>query len=187
MQAAKDVFRRKRAPGLPFRIFSPHVHAPKNVVQNNQAKQTSLVKFIPKNFRLQQLVERVRSGENRGADWPYNLLPLSYWRSRRYNVTYHALPANLSKSKGVEFYAKLNVWSVIWVEDGRPRTRWFRVQSQGFTRAKESAEKFREMLELSGRVDNRRTERHVKMQYLTKKKERTLKKRRFTPLSKGTF
>ena len=176
---------RKKAPGLPFRVISPHIHAPRNVFDNQP--KIGIAAFIPPSFKLQQFVERTRSGENLGADWPYNLLPLSFWRNRRYNVNYHAMPPTLSRCKGVEFFAKLNVWSVGWIEDGRPRHRWFRVQTQGFSRAKESAENFRKLLEVSGRVDNRRTERHVKMQYLSKKKERSLKKRRFAPLSKGLF
>ena len=176
-----------RAPGLPYRVHHPHVHPPRNNPQPNVAVQTKYATFIPQGLKLEQLVESVRTGEYLGKDWPFNFLPVSAWRTRRYNVEYHKLPIDMSYAKGVDFYAKLNVWAVNWVEDGRPRYRWFRVQTQGFTRAKQMAEKFRKLLEASGRVDNRRTERHMKMTYLTKRKERELRRKRFAPLSKGLF
>ena len=177
----------RRAPGLPYKIYHPHISPPRNLPATNEAVLSGLVKFIPQGYKLQQLTERVRTGENLGTDWPYNFLPICYWRSRRYNVEHKKIPADLSLAKGVDFYPKLNVWCVNWVEDGRPRYRWFRVQTQGFSRAKMMAEKFRALLEASGRVDNRRTERHIKLQYLTKRKERELRRKRFAPLSKGLF
>ena len=112
---------------------------------------------------------------------------MSFWRQRRYNVKYEEFPTDISTSKGVQFYAKLNVWCVTWIEDGRPRFRYFRVQTQGFSRAKSAAEQFRQQLESSGRVDNRRTEREKKLKHLAQRKVMKLHKKRFAPLSKGLF
>ena len=177
----------RRAPGLPYKIYHPYVCPPMKVVANREAVFSKYCTFIPRGFKLQEKVESLRSGKSLGIDWPYNLLPMCYWRARRYNVEYHRIPADTSLTKGVEFYPKLNVWCVTWVEDGRPRFRYFRVQTQGFSRAKLMAEKFRLLLEGSGRVDNRQTEREKKLKYLIKKKTRQLKRKRFAPLSKGLF
>ena len=93
----------------------------------------------------------------------------------------------MSATKGVTWANMMNVWIVNWVEMGRPRTRWFRAQVQGMKKAKYRAETFRRMLESVGRVDNRRTERHVRMQNLAKKAERRLRKKRFSMISKGLW
>jgi AP2 domain len=177
----------RRAPGLPYKIYHPNVTPPMAVAPRKEAIMTKYCTYIPNGYAFQQRIEHLRTGSDLGSDWPYNLLPISFWRKRRYNVSYNEIPADTSICKGVQFYPKLNVWCVTWVEDGRPRFRYFRVQTQGFSRAKEMAEKFRLLLEGSGRVDNRRTEKEKRIRYLLKKKERELKRKRFSPLSKGLF
>ena len=174
----------RQAPGLPWKIHHPHVSPPAGVTMRPWIENRT---YIPVGYRLHATVEALRSGENLGSDWPWNLLPLSMWRTRRYNVSYEKFPEDISAVKGVQFYAKLNVWCVTWLEDGRPRFRYFRVQTQGFKRAKISAEKFREQLENSGRVDNRRTEREKKTKFLVQRKLAKLHRKRFSPLSKGLF
>jgi hypothetical protein len=177
----------RQAPGLPWKIHHPHVSPPSKVWPLPQAIFTPLCTYVPVGYRLQATVESVRSGENLGADWPWNFTQMSGWQARRYNVKYAEFPADISTTKGIQFYAKLNVWCATWIEDGRPRFRYFRVQTQGFSRAKLAAEKFRTQLEASGRVDNRRTEREKKLKYLTQRKLMKLHKKRFAPLSKGLF
>jgi hypothetical protein len=172
-----------QAPGLPWKVHHPHVSAPHGV----WPLSPPTAEYRPVGWRLSATVEAVRSGENLGDEWPWKFLPMSAWRERRYNVKYLDIPADISTTKGVQFYAKLNVWCVTWIEDGRPRFRYFRVQTQGFSRAKKAAENFRSQLEASGRVDNRRTEREKKLKYLAQRKIMKLHKKRFSPLSKGLF
>lgn len=147
-----------RSPGLPFRIHHPHVvdKSWDRATPNRQVVltgSTGLGRFVPKNFKMQQFVESVRTGEFLGADYPYNLLPASAWKNRRYNVQHKPVPENVSLVPRVDFYARLNVWAVAWRENGREYHRWFRVQVQGFKQAKYKAEAFRRMLESSGRID----------------------------------
>ncbi|KAF8822540.1 hypothetical protein IE077_000560 [Cardiosporidium cionae] len=81
---------------------------------------------------------------------------------------------------------RLNCWSAQWHENGSHRIRQFRA-AFGILKAKESAEEFRRKLEASGRVDNRRTERQMRMQYIAKKAEKQLRKKRFAKVSSGQF
>ncbi|KAF4662037.1 hypothetical protein FOZ61_002789 [Perkinsus olseni] len=87
----------------------------------------------------------------------------------------------------VMYYPRMNCWRVGWTEKGRPRHRLFRVQGGTFLDAKSKAEKFRKLLESCGRVDNRRTVRHTRMEYLTTKRERKMRARAFHMHSKGLF
>ena len=92
----------------------------------------------------------------------------------RYNVSYHALPANESTSCGVMHHAHRDHWTVQWHENGRHRIKIFRAQ-YCFHRAKYAAEAFRKSLEATGRIDNVRTVRQQKMLDAAKKEERLLR------------
>jgi hypothetical protein len=163
---------------------------------NREAILDGFAKYIPKNFRMQKFIESVRTGEFLGKDYPYNLLPFSYWKKRRYNVEYKQVPENVSLVPRVDFYSRLNVWSVAWRENGREYHRWFRVQVQGFKQAKYKAEAFKRMLLSSGRVDGAagaiggRTEANKKLsreEYLAERGKREKKFARTRLIRRGLF
>ncbi|CAE8682862.1 unnamed protein product, partial [Polarella glacialis] len=130
------------------------------------------------NFRHQQFIESMRSGEYLGADWPYNCLGGTFWKDRRYNVNYNPIPADMSTFPGILFLPRLNVWSVEWYEQEKQRIRWFRA-NYGFKRAQQHAEDFRRALVAAGRVDNRRTEREIRLQSLASSEARSLFKKKY--------
>eukprot|EP00434_Breviolum_minutum_P021401 symbB.v1.2.018884.t1/scaffold1500.1/size115144/8 len=166
-----------RAPGLPYKIYQPHVQEPEHTIKI-QGQPTGLARYIPKHFRHQQFIESTRSGEFCGPDWPYNNLGGTFWKERRYNVTYNPIPPDSSVMPGVHFFARLNVWAVEWWEQDRHRIRWFRAH-YGFMRAKQSAEDFRKQLIQAGRVDNCRTDREIRIQQLARAESRKLFKKKF--------
>jgi len=135
-------------------------------------------RFIPKNFRHQQYIDAIRTGEFKGQDWPYNFLSGPHWMFRRYNVTYNDIPPDISELTGVTFFARYNVWATEWHETGKQKIKWFRAQF-GFMKAKRAAETFREKLIQAGRVDNRRTERQIRLQHMAGADARILKKKKF--------
>ena len=183
-----------RSPGLPFRIHHPHVvdKSWQSATPNREAVTSGLGKFIPKNFKMQNFVESIRTGEFLGKDYPYNLLPMSYWRKRKYNVEYKQVPENISLVPRVDFYSRLNVWSVAWKENGREYHRWFRVQVQGFKQAKYKAEAFKRMLLSTGRVDNAKTavastKKFTREEYMAAREKRSKKFARTRLIRRGLF
>eukprot|EP00747_Dinoflagellata_sp_TGD_P212212 gnl/TRDRNA2_/TRDRNA2_85329_c0_seq1.p1 gnl/TRDRNA2_/TRDRNA2_85329_c0~~gnl/TRDRNA2_/TRDRNA2_85329_c0_seq1.p1 ORF type:complete len:267 (+),score=33.38 gnl/TRDRNA2_/TRDRNA2_85329_c0_seq1:79-801(+) len=167
-----------KAPGVPWNIYHPHILEPERTAKIKGSKSGDLAKFVPKNFKHQQYVESIRTGEYLGPDWPYNFLGGTQWKARRYNVSYNAIPPDMSPAIGVTFYPRLNVWASEWHEQETQRVRWFRAQ-YGFVRAREAAEDFRKKLIEAGRVDNKRTERQIRLQALAGKEERYLRKKKF--------
>lgn len=167
-----------KAPGVPYKVYHPHIQEPERKVIISGSLDGP-AKYVPRNFRHQQFVESIRTGEYLGPDWPYNFLGRSFWQARRYNVIHNPIPADASPSTGVLFHARLNVWSVEWYERGSQRIRWFRAQ-YGFERAKQSAEAFRRELITAGRVDNRRSKREVRQQELQGMQALRLVKKKFT-------
>jgi hypothetical protein len=184
-----------RSPGLPYRIHHPHVvdKSWETSTRNREASVSGLAKFIPKNFKMQSFVESVRTGEFLGTDYPYNLLPMSYWQKRKYNVDYKQVPENVSLVPRVDFYARLNVWSVAWKENGREYHRWFRVQVQGFKQAKYKAEAFKRMLLATGRVDNAKgavgggAKKFSREEYMEMREKRSKKFARTRLIRRGLF
>jgi len=166
-----------KAPGTPYNVFHPSIQEPERKVSIS-GRMDGPAKYIPPHFRHQQYVEALRSGEYLGEDWPYNFLGRSMWQARRYNVSYHPIPADASSSTGILFHARLNIWSVEWYEQGKQRIRWFRAQ-YGFERAKRNAEDFRRDLVQAGRVDNRRTEREVRQHQIQAYAAKSLFKKKF--------
>jgi len=166
-----------KAPGLPHKIYHPSIQEWNNKVILKGSTEGP-ARYIPRNYRHQQYVESLRSGEYLGPDWPYNFLGRSTWSTRRYNATYNPIPADSSTLPGVMHFSRLNVWAVDWFEGGTQRVRWFRAQ-YGFNRAKYHAEDFRRKLVEAGRVDNRRTEREVRQQQLQTYASRELFKKKF--------
>ena len=141
---------------------------------------------------MQTFIESVRTGEFLGKDYPYNLLPMSYWRKRKYNVEYKQVPENISLVPRVDFYSRLNVWSVAWKENGREYHRWFRVQVQGFKQAKYKAEAFKRMLLSTGRVDNTKaasssSKKFTREEYLAAREKRSKKFARTRLIRRGLF
>lgn len=189
-----------RSPGLPYKIHHPHVvdKSWQTATPNREANVSGLAKYIPKNFKMQNFVESVRTGEFLGADYPYNLLPFSYWKNRRYNVEYKQVPENISLVPRVDFYSRLNVWSVAWRENGREYHRWFRVQVQGFKQAKYKAEAFKRMLISSCRVDKTAKsptgssptgglKKYTREEYLAAREKRSKKFARTRLIRRGLF
>ena len=183
-----------RAPGLPYRIHHPHVvdRSWDRAVPNRTAILDGLAKFIPKNFKMQQFVESVRTGEFLGKDYPYNMLPFKFWQNRRYNVEHKQVPDNVSLAPRVDFYARLNVWAVAWKENGRDYHRWFRVQVQGFQAAKYKAEQFQRMLAASGRIAGSanleaKRKRLTREEYLAERDKRVKKFNRTRLIRRGLF
>jgi len=166
-----------KAPGVPYKIYHPSIQEPENKLKLT-ARLEGPAKFIPKDFRHQQFIESIRTGEYLGEDWPYNFLGGTFWKARRYNAEYHPIPPDSSSYPGVHFFYRLNVWAVEWYENDKQRVRWFRAVF-GFMRAKRSAEEFRRRLVESGRVDNRRTERQIRQQHLAGHAQRNLRKKKF--------
>eukprot|EP00435_Cladocopium_sp_Y103_P040535 s1169_g11.t1 len=166
-----------RAPGLPWKIYQPHVQEPEHTIKI-QGQPTGVARYIPKHFRHQQYIESIRSGEYLGSDWPYNNLGGTFWKERRYNVSYNPIPPDSSVLPGVHFFSKLNIWAVEWWEQDRHRIRWFRAH-YGFMRAKQHAEDFRRKLVEAGRVDNRRSDREIRIQQLARAESRKLFKKKF--------
>jgi hypothetical protein len=182
-----------RSPGLPYRIHHPDV-VDKNwemATRNRVPIIDGIAKYIPKNFHMQKFIESVRTGEFLGNDYPYNLLKKSYWNNRRYNVEYKQVPENVSLVPRVDFYSRLNVWSVAWRENGREYHRWFRVQVQGFNQAKYKAEKFKRMLLSSGRVDGSggqvSRKKLSREEYLAERERREKKFSRTRLIRRGLF
>lgn len=170
-------------------IIHPHMTPPEYLAPSDcfQAKTGELQQYIPNNYYRVKWIESLRSGEYLGEDYPWNLLPnWKYWRKRKYNVKYEEIPWFISKVKGVSYYKRLNVWMVQWVENGVHRIRRFRC-AFGLLQAKLAAEQFRKKLEEAGRVDNRKTERQIRMDYIQKKDERLLRKKKYSKISKGQF
>eukprot|EP00930_Biecheleria_cincta_P062047 TRINITY_DN4755_c0_g1_i2.p2 TRINITY_DN4755_c0_g1~~TRINITY_DN4755_c0_g1_i2.p2 ORF type:complete len:231 (+),score=34.50 TRINITY_DN4755_c0_g1_i2:76-768(+) len=166
-----------KAPGVPWKIYHPHIQEPENVVKI-KGEPKGLARHIPKNFRHQQFIESIRTGEYLGPDWPYNFLGPTFWKDRRYNATYNPIPPDQSTLPGILFLPRLNVWSVEWYEQEKQRIRWFRA-NYGFMKAKQNAEEFRRQLVQAGRVDNRRTEREIRMQQLANAEARSLFKKKY--------
>jgi len=166
-----------------------------SATRNRTAITEGLGKYIPKNFKMQKFIESIRTGEFLGTDYPYNMLPLSYWKNRRYNVEYKQVPENISLVPRVDFYARLNVWSVAWRENGREYHRWFRVQVQGFKQAKYKAEAFKRMLLSSGRVDGGATatsstlvdKKLTREEYIAEREKRAKKFSRTRLIRRGLF
>lgn len=183
-----------RAPGLPYRIHHPHVvdKGWQKSAPNREAVTEGLAKYIPKNFLMQKFVESVRTGEFLGSDYPYNLLPMRFWRNRRYNVSHKSVPDNVSLVPRVDFYSRLNVWAVAWRENGKEYHRWFRVQVQGFEAAKQKAENFQRMLQASGRIEgksgqNLTTRRLTRDEYLAEREKRLKRFNRTRLIRRGLF
>ena len=71
-----------------WEIFHPPV---RRELDKNRGKLASLAKanlsrfgrYVPRNYVLQTQSEALRSGEYLGPDWPYNLLGMPMWQSRR--------------------------------------------------------------------------------------------------------
>lgn len=164
-----------RSPGLPYRVHHPHVvdRSWDKASPDRVAAPAGLAKYIPRNYQMQQFVSSVRTGEFLGHDYPYNLLPVSAWLNRRYNVEHKKVPENVSLVPRVDFYTRLNVWAVAWRENGKEYHRWFRVQVQGFKQAKYKAETFRRMLESSGRIDGQNSMKKTDPIKMAKKFART--------------
>jgi hypothetical protein len=166
-----------KAPDVPWKIYHPSVQDPERKTRI-KGVMTGTARYIPKNFRHQQYIESIRSGEYLGPDWPYNNLSKAFWQTRRYNANYHPIAADMSTMTGVSFLARLNLWSVEWWEQDKQRIRHFRAQT-GFMKAKRYAEEFRKKLIEAGRVDNRRTERQVRLQHIAGQAARTIRKKKF--------
>ncbi|CAK9038382.1 Flagellar calcium-binding protein TB-44A [Durusdinium trenchii] len=166
-----------KAPGLPDKIYRPHVQEPEHSIKIS-GQPTGVARYIPKNFRHQQYIDSIRSAEYLGEDSPYNHLGGTFWKARRYNVTYNPIPADSSVLPGVHFHSRLNVWVVEWHEQERHRIKYVRA-SYGFMRAKMNAEAFRRDLVQAGRVDNRRTDRQIQIQQLARAESRRLFKKKF--------
>lgn len=183
-----------RSPGLPYKIHHPHVvdKSWDKAVPNRAAATSGLAKFVPKNFKMQQFVESVRTGEFLGRDYPFNLLPMKFWQNRRYNVVHKEVPDNVSLVPRVDFYSRLNVWAVAWRENGKEYHRWFRVQVQGFEQAKRKAEKFQRMLAASGRIEGvkqleTRRKALSREEYLAERDKRIKKFNRTRLIRRGLF
>eukprot|EP00927_Polykrikos_kofoidii_P048920 TRINITY_DN43087_c0_g1_i1.p1 TRINITY_DN43087_c0_g1~~TRINITY_DN43087_c0_g1_i1.p1 ORF type:complete len:252 (-),score=26.46 TRINITY_DN43087_c0_g1_i1:192-947(-) len=166
-----------KAPGVPWKIYHPHIQEPERKV-TLRGSVSGPAKYIPKNYRHQQYIESIRSGEYLGEDYPFNFLSAPFWKARRYNVTYNPIPPDMSVMTGVNFHSRLNLWSVEWWEQERQRIKHFRAQ-RGFMKSKLIAEDFRRKLVQAGRVDNRRTERQVRMQHMAGEVRRKLMKKKF--------
>ncbi|SBT34312.1 transcription factor with AP2 domain(s), putative [Plasmodium ovale wallikeri] len=170
-------------------VIHPYITPPEYLRPSDcfEARTSGLQQYIPCNYYRTKWIESLRSGEYLGEDYPWNLLPKwKYWKKRKYNVRYHEIPWFISKVKGVSYYERLNVWMVQWVENGVHRIRRFRC-AFGILQAKLAAEQFRRNLEESGRVDNRKSERQIRMDYIQKKDERILRKKKYSKISKGQF
>ncbi|KMZ81178.1 hypothetical protein PVIIG_02660 [Plasmodium vivax India VII] len=170
-------------------VIHPHVTPPEFLSPSDcfEAKTDELQQYLPSNYYRTKWVESLRAGEHLGSDYPWNLLPhWKFWKKRKYNVVYGEVPWFVSKVKGVSYYQRLNVWMVQWVEEGVHRIRRFRC-AFGVLQAKLAAEQFRRNLEESGRVDNRKSERQLRMDYIQKRDERLLRKKRYSKVSKGQF
>lgn len=178
-----------RAPGLPYKIFHPHVvdRGWTESVPNREARTEGLGKYIPKNFKMQRFIESIRTGEFLGNDYPYNLLPMKFWKNRRYNVEHKKVPDNISLVPRVDFYARLNVWAVAWRENGKEYHRWFRVQVQGFEAAKRKAENFQRMLVSSGRTTEGKVPVTTREEYLAEKEKRAKRFNRTRLIRRGLF
>lgn len=177
LQVSRRAGHNVKAPGVPHKIYHPHVLEPERthkIKGNTKGPAT----YIPSNYRHQQYIESLRTGEHLGADAPYNFLGGTFWKERRYNATYHPLPHDVSIMPGIMFIPKFYMWSIEWYEQGIQRFRWFRCQ-QGFMKAKYAAETFRTRLIEAGRVDNRRTERQIRMQQISAMEKWSLRKRKF--------
>jgi hypothetical protein len=139
---------------------------------------------------MQKFVESVRTGEYLGQDYPYNLLPMKFWRNRRYNVSHKEVPDNVSLVPRVDFYSRLNVWAVAWRENGKEYHRWFRVQVQGFEAAKRKAEAFQRMLAASGRIEGQKlvdSRKLTQQEYLAERDKRIKKFARTRLIRRGLF
>lgn len=162
-----------KAPGVPWKIYHPHIQKPERMLEP-EGCLTGPARYIPKGLRHAKYIESIRTGEYLGPDWPYNFLPGTFWRQRRYNAQYHPIPADVSTTSGVQYYTRLNVWNVMWYEGEQQRFRFFRAQ-YGFTRAKRSAEEFRAKLVAAGRVDGARSERSARVLAIAGEAGRLLK------------
>mmetsp|Transcript_146376 Transcript_146376/g.469628 ORF Transcript_146376/g.469628 Transcript_146376/m.469628 type:complete len:251 (+) Transcript_146376:135-887(+) len=166
-----------KAPGMPYKIYHPSIQEPeRRVILEGSLEGPA--KYVPRHFRHQTYIDSIRSGAYLGPDWPFNNLGRGMWEHRRYNVSYHPIPADASAVTGILFHGRLNIWTVEWHEQGKQRIRWFRAQ-YGFERAKQSAENFRRSLVQAGRVDNRRSEREVRQQQIQTYAGRSLFKKKF--------
>ncbi|CAJ1431177.1 unnamed protein product [Effrenium voratum] len=166
-----------KAPGRPWTIWHPHVQEMEHTVKID-GQPNGVARYIPKNYRHQQFIESIRSGEYLGSDWPYNFLGGTFWKERRYNASFNPVPPDMSVLPGIMFFPRVNVWAVEWWEQDRHRVRWFRA-SYGFMKAKQHAEDFRKYLVEAGRVDNRRTDREIQLQQLARAESRRLFKKKF--------
>jgi len=167
----------KRAPGRPYVVYHPNVQEPEQVLKLKGSLEGP-ARYIPNNYRHQLYIDAIRSGEYKGKDWPYNFLSGQHWMTRRYNVTYNELPVDVSELTGITYFSRYNVWATEWHETGKQKIKWFRAQ-YGFLKAKYAAEDFRRKLIAAGRVDNRRTERQIRLQHMAGADARKLKKKKF--------
>lgn len=166
-----------KAPGVPYKIYHPSIQEPEGKLRM-RGNIDGVARYVPKDFRHHRYIESVRSGEYLGADWPFNQLSGVFWKTRRYNVNYHPIPADSSPFPGVHFFYRLNVWACEWYENEKQRVRWFRA-GFGFVNARKSAETFRKRLVEAGRVDNRRTERQTRQQHIAGQSQRNMRKKKF--------
>ncbi|KAK2195823.1 AP2-ERF domain [Babesia duncani] len=168
-------------------ILHPYVQVPEHQTltpRRNLARIGTLQEFIPKGYYREAELERMRSGEYLGDDFPFNFLKNSRtWRTRRYNTIVNPVPVTISRSNRVLFYKRLQVWSAHWREKGIHRIRWFRC-GFGFQRAKIAAERFIDSLAQSGRIDGIKTEAQARLDVEKLRLERLIKGKRFEFLVK---
>eukprot|EP00922_Rhytidocystis_sp_ex-Travisia-forbesii_P001209 GHVS01001700.1.p1 GENE.GHVS01001700.1~~GHVS01001700.1.p1 ORF type:complete len:237 (-),score=28.76 GHVS01001700.1:143-853(-) len=148
-------------------VLHPFVAAPENVqpAQCFKACLDPMQLFVPKDYYRQKEIELLRSGNNLGDDFPYNLLPnWKVWSRRKYNTTIKSVAWRESKVKGVEYLERTNRWQVQWNEYGRHRIRTFRA-GYSIVQGRKAAEKFAMDLRATGHVDNCRSERHQRMKF----------------------
>ncbi|PHJ19430.1 transcription factor with ap2 domain [Cystoisospora suis] len=170
-------------------VFHPHVPAPEHLPPPDYttARLDPRQQFIPKDFYRDVRVDTLRDGVNLGSDFPWNVThKWRYWRRRKYNIQADDRFIRLSPITGVDYYKRLNVFAVQWRENGQHRIRWFRA-AYGLNRALRAAERFRQTLEVTGRVDNWRTARHLREQMLERRQQLKLRKKRFSKISSGQF
>jgi len=177
MRSARREGHNIKAPDVPWKIYHPSIQEPERKVHIHGSVKGP-ARYVPPNFRHQQYVESLRSGEHLGPDWPHNFLGGTFWKDRRYNVSYNPIPADVSVMTGVAFLPRAAAWEVEWWEQDKQRIAQFKT-SIGFMHAKNWAENFRKNLVAAGRVDNRRTERQVRLAAILGRNQKNLMKRRF--------
>mmetsp|Transcript_78240 Transcript_78240/g.209176 ORF Transcript_78240/g.209176 Transcript_78240/m.209176 type:complete len:247 (+) Transcript_78240:29-769(+) len=175
-----------RAPNLSHEIFRPAVLAPESAAPLKEAVQTKFAKYIPQDYKYQQYIETMRSGDFEGPDYPFKFLDTHYWRRRRYNVTYNELPFDVSMYPDVQYLPSMAAWQVYWLSHGRGRGNHkrgyrnrFLIQG-GFLRAKEAAERYRRQLESVGAIGKLRTARQIRQAQIERRQAERFKVTKFT-------